>query len=288
MIKERAIDMTKERYIIAVDMDGTLLNSKGKITENTMTTLKSLLEAGHYIVPASGRAFPILPEEIKTLSGIQYAVLENGAVVWDWKKQTPISVSLLPKGVAQKILQQVKAEYPQERYYTELIAGGMAYAEENDRPYYQDATIEGDFVAYMLKEHTFVAGIHNRTDILQRAEKINLYFENSAVSEGIKKEWRKRSDVGVTSSVRGNVEFMSPTASKGEGLAKLSGLLGIDRNHIIAIGDNENDVEMFDVAGISVAMGNASDAIKNKAVHVTEDHDHDGAAVFLQKYFKMF
>ena len=70
-----------EKYMIAVDMDGTLLNNKGKITERTLNTLKTLLDAGHYVVPASGRAFPILPEEIKSLSGIQYAILENGAVI---------------------------------------------------------------------------------------------------------------------------------------------------------------------------------------------------------------
>lgn len=78
--------MTKEKYMIALDMDGTLLNSRGKITEHTLNVLKSLMDAGHDIVPASGRAFPILPKEIKGLAGIRYAVLENGAVLWDWKK----------------------------------------------------------------------------------------------------------------------------------------------------------------------------------------------------------
>ncbi len=279
--------MTKERYIIAVDMDGTLLNSKGKITENTVTTLKLLLDAGHYIVPASGRAFPILPEEIKNISGIQYAVLENGAVVWDWKKKMPISASLLPDGVAQQLLLQVKAEYPDERYYTEVIAGGIVCAEEADIPYYKDATIEGNFEEYMLKDHEFVMDIHNRADILQRAEKINLYFEDRDVSETLRKSWGKRGDVSVTTSVSGNAEFTSPDVNKGAGVAKLGRLLGIEKDHIIAIGDNENDVDMFDEAGISVAMGNASDSIKNKAVHVTYDNDHDGAAVFLQGYFKL-
>lgn len=279
--------MTKERYIIAVDMDGTLLNSKGKITENTVTTLKHLLDAGHYIVPASGRAFPILPEEIKNISGIQYAVLENGAVVWDWEKHIPISARLLPDGMAQQLLLQVKAEYSYERYYTEVMAGGVVFAEKSDMPYYKDATIEGNFAEYMLKDHEFVRDIHNRADILQRAEKINLYFENYDASKELRRRWEKRNDLSVTTSVSGNAEFTSPAVSKGVGVAKLGSLLGIEKDHIIAIGDNENDLDMFETAGISVAMGNASDSIKNKAVHVTCDNDHDGAALFLQRYFRM-
>lgn len=52
---------------------------------------------------------------------------------------------------------------------------------------------------------------------------------------------------------------------------------------MIAVGDNENDVEMLEWAGISAAMGNASEAVKKKARWVTEDNDHDGAAAFLQR-----
>ena len=56
-----------ENYLIALDMDGTLLNSQGKITKRTVEALNRLIQKGHYIVPASGRAFTILPEEILKL-----------------------------------------------------------------------------------------------------------------------------------------------------------------------------------------------------------------------------
>ena len=274
--------MTKEKYMIALDMDGTLLNSRGKITEHTLNVLKSLMDAGHDIVPASGRAFPILPKEIKGLAGIRYAVLENGAVLWDWKKQLPICSSRLPEGVTQEILRYVRKEYPDSRFYTEVMAEGIVWAEEADRPFYEGAGIEGDFAAYMLKDHAFARDLHERADILQKAEKLNLYFEEHEVSVALRAHWAKRQDVCVTTSVSGNAEFNAPGVNKGRGLAKLSERIGIGRDRVIAIGDNENDVEMLEWADISVAMGNAAEAVKRKARYVTEDNDHDGAAAFLQ------
>ena len=88
-----------EKYLIALDMDGTLLDSQGKITKRTIEVLKELIQKGHYIVPASGRALTLLPKEILELEGIQFAVLENGAVVWDWKNRCAIKQELLPKGI---------------------------------------------------------------------------------------------------------------------------------------------------------------------------------------------
>ena len=68
-----------DRYWIAVDMDGTLLNSRGQISERTCAVLQKCLDQGHHVLPATGRALPLLPEKIKNLSGISYAVLGNGS-----------------------------------------------------------------------------------------------------------------------------------------------------------------------------------------------------------------
>ena len=142
-----------EKYMIAVDMDGTLLNNKGKITERTLNTLKTLLDAGHYVVPASGRAFPILPEEIKSLSGIQYAILENGAVIWDWAKKLPLFVKLMPDSMAQRILQKVREDYQKEKYVTELIAAGFVCAEANDKPLFGMGWFGKNFEEYMTNTY---------------------------------------------------------------------------------------------------------------------------------------
>ena len=100
-----------DRYWIAVDMDGTLLNSRGQISERTCAVLQKCLDQGHHVLPATGRALPLLPEKIKNLSGISYAVLGNGSVVWDWKKTCALYKKCLPEGSAEQILKDVRERY---------------------------------------------------------------------------------------------------------------------------------------------------------------------------------
>ena len=279
-----------QKYLIAVDMDGTLLNSQGKITEKSVGILQRLLDAGHYVVPASGRSLTLLPKEINALCGLKFGVLGNGAVVWDYEKKASVYKRLLPEGAAEQILAEVKKWYEAEtkmaektfHYYTEVIADGVVYTEKKDRKWYHAATIGGNFVEYMLANHEYVSDIHEQKDLLQRAEKINLYFEDTAFAAGVRERWNDVPGICVTTSVNGNAEFMAAGVNKGAGVARLKEILGMDTAQVIAIGDNVNDVEMFAQAGISAAMGNAADGVKQKASCVVGDNDHDGAAVFLE------
>ena len=241
-----------DRYWIAVDMDGTLLNSRGQISERTCAVLQKCLDQGHHVLPATGRALPLLPEKIKNLSGISYAVLGNGSVVWDWKKTCALYKKCLPEGSAEQILKDVREMYrvhqekagKESRYYAEVISDGKVYADSLDREYFLTAEIEGNFAEYMISNH-------------------------------------------ATTSVAGNAEFTAEGINKGRGLAILKERLAIPKEQIIAIGDNENDVEMFKEAGISVAMEHAKDPVKQQADFVAADNDHNGAAEFLEKFLKL-
>ena len=86
-------------------------------------------------------------------------------------------------------------------------------------------------------------------------------------------------------AISGNAEFNAAGVDKGVGLAMLRTKLGIDRMHVIAFGDNENDLEMLEGAGIGVAMGNSKQYVKDAANEVTGDNDHDGVAEFLERFF---
>ena len=281
----------KERYIIAVDMDGTLLNSQGQVTKRTADTLQILLDMGHYVTPASGRPFPLLPGAIATLKGISYAVLENGAVVWDWKNARALDTTCLPAGMAKRLLQDVKKEISGEkteaRYYAEFFSQGKAYADAADVEVLKSAGIYGNFTEYMLNGHVFLENFMEQDALLDQAEKLNIYFEDEAFSARFREKWSRTPEIYVTTSVSGNAEFNAPGVNKGAGLKLLMDRLGIASDRVIAIGDNDNDLEMFAEAGHAVAMGNAAPNIKAAANHQTTDNDHDGAAVFLEKFFRL-
>lgn len=282
---------TEERYIIAVDMDGTLLNSHGHVTKRTAETLQRLLDLGHYVTPASGRPFPLLPGEVTGLKGISYGVLENGAVVWDWKNRCALDATCLPEGMAHRLLLDVQAESLRRqtniRYYVEFFSQGKAYADAGDISEFENAGIAGNFAEYMLNGHVFLENLPEQKEFLNMAEKLNIYFEDENFSAEFREKWKRTPELYVTTSVSGNTEFTAPGVNKGAGLRILMKRLAVPAERVIAIGDNDNDLEMFSVAGHAVAMGNAAPNIKTAANHQTTDNDHDGAAVFLEQFFQL-
>ena len=187
-----------DRYWIAVDMDGTLLNSRGQISERTCAVLQKCLDQGHHVLPATGRALPLLPEKIKNLSGISYAVLGNGSVVWDWKKTCALYKKCLPEGSTEQILKDVREMYrvhqekagKESRYYAEVISDGKVYADSLDREYFLTAEIEGNFAEYMRQNHIFLEKLSSRTELLDAAEKLNIYFEDAKLGEKIRRKWK--------------------------------------------------------------------------------------------------
>ena len=97
-----------EKYIIAVDMDGTLLNSENKISERNRNVLQRLIDDGHYVVPATGRTRELIPREFSVLRGVKWGIVENGCVVWDYDKNEMIWRKTMPKGMVSKILKDVE------------------------------------------------------------------------------------------------------------------------------------------------------------------------------------
>ena len=272
-----------EKYLIALDMDGTLLNSQGKVSERTVEVLNRLIQKGHYIVPASGRAFTLLPKEILKLEGIQFAVMENGAVVWDWKNQCAIKQKLLPKGIVKEILEDIEKQ-ASSGYYEEVIVNGKVYADIKIQKELEQSKIVGNFAEYMRQNHIFLSKLSSKTELLDVAEKLNIYFEDVKLSEIIRAKWKTESKLNVTTSVSGNAEFTAAGINKGHGIKILQQRLGISKQHCIAIGDDENDLEMFEQVHMAVAMGNAKKNVKRAADEVTLDCNKDGVAVFLEQY----
>ena len=273
-----------EKYLIALDMDGTLLNRQGKVSKKTVEVLNRLIQKGHYIVPASGRAFTLLPKEVLQLEGIQYAVLENGAVVWDWKNQCAIKQEPLPKGMVKAILEDIEKQ-ASTGYCAEIIVNGKVYADMETQKELDFPGLAENFVRYMRQNHIFIENLSSRTDLLDAAEKLNIYFDDVKFSEVVRAKWRTEPQLNVTTSVSGNAEFTAAGIDKGHGIKILQQRLGIPKEHCIAIGDDENDLEMFEQVQMAVAMGNAKESVKQAANEITLDCDKDGAAVFLEKYF---
>lgn len=271
-----------DKLLIAVDMDGTLLNSRNQVTEYTLHVLQNLMERGCLVVPATGRALTLLPKELSLLCGMQYAVLENGAFIWDYVKEQSIYRKTLPKKQTENILKAVKIR----KCYAEIFVNGAAYADICSLQGLKTSGMGKNFIRYFSENHTFIEHLEMTEELTCAAEKINLYFEDAKEAQNMRSIWNACEELSVTTSAGGNVEITPAGDTKGNGLKILAEKIGIPKGDIIAIGDNENDLEMFAQAGCAVAMGNADRKIRMQADYVTLDYDHEGVAVFLENYIR--
>lgn len=264
--------------LIAVDLDGTLMDSKNRIGGRTISALQRALDLGILVAPATGRCLGVFPGELTGLAGLRYAVTENGALVWDYQGEAEWLRRGLPPGKAEEILGLTDGL----EVYAEVFVHGQAYADIRSLDGIEGALFDGNFVRYFTENHNFIRHLSRERGLLAEAEKVNLYFRHSADAARVRGRLESDRTLGVASSIGGNVEVTAAGVDKGAALTALARSMGIGREEILAFGDNENDLGMFAAAGTSVAMGNAAPRVRQAAGFVTGTNDEMGVAVYLE------
>ena len=272
--------------LIALDLDGTVLNSKGKLSEETKEGLMTVMDNGVNVCIASGRAFDSLPEEVLEVPGIKYAITSNGAAIYKTKNKELIKAYKLLADSVDLILSMSK-KY--KRITFECIINGTAYA---DKAYINDPLIVGDnvrSVEYIRRTRHQVDNIvefisNNRANI----DCMNIILGDQDVRKDIIEEISsKTSDVYITSASPVMLEFSYKDCGKAAGLRFLSDYLGIDRDLIAAFGDADNDIDMIRFAGAGIALSNACQALKDEADYITLSNDEDGVLYALKNILEI-
>ena len=263
--------------LIAVDMDGTLLQSNNQIGEETKKVLKKADQFGIKIVPASGRPLPgVVPymEDLGIIGQDNYAVLYNGGLVQSVSGKVLISHQF-DYAEFKKML-SIQEQNPginlhfmrKHDYVTldRLISTQMAkMSAVSATPFVVKdfAEIPRDFT-FLKAEFT---GEEDKLD--QLGQQFTPDFkQNYNVARSDPKIW----------------EINKKDASKGNAVHELAQKLNINDNEVMIFGDQGNDMSMFEVADFNkVAMGNAIDAIKDKADFVTKSNDEAGIAYAINK-----
>ena len=264
--------MSKYR-LIALDIDGTLLNSKKEVTPDTLQAVRRAAEAGVAVVFCTGRAVSELEEFYALLPEIRYAVFASGGGLYDIQKREAFSLRGIPRAQAEEImaLAATKDLMPQ------IVLGDkdVIQASHMDnlehyhmgiyRPLYERAmTLTPDIFALFRA---------CRDEIL----KINMYHADPTERIRTRAQLEHLQMEKVYSEVS-SLECSALGVNKGTGLLRLCDALGIDRAASAAVGDAENDIPMLQMTGLGVAMGNGTDAVKNAADRVVADMDHGGCA----------
>ena len=262
--------------LICIDMDGTLLNKKHRISQVSKEALKNAGDMGIHIVISTGRMYADA-KYYSDLLGVKSPVIaSNGAIIKDKDSQI-IYKSILKESVSQKLIQ--------------------IFTEHNVKPsfYTPEKAYTGNILFYLIIQYLKLKGITDKKIAVEYVgswqkwkQILNIEKDNIIKCEVINKDknklgkiyekLKKINEIEITSSAKHNIEVTGRGVSKGRAAEILASFYNIERENIIAIGDSENDLSMIEFAGTGVAMGNAIYMIKEKADYITDTNDNDGVA----------
>lgn len=261
--------------LIAIDLDGTLLDSKKRLSEVNRQALELCTQNGIWVVPCTGRTVVGIPSEIKMIPGIRYAITTNGAVIEDMEEKKAIDTRMLSWELALEILHIVEPYHvmydpyidrrgiTESRFFDHLSEYGLS--PELQEMVRQTREVHPNILEFVEKSRKPV-------------EKINLFFSDDEERAKVRTELEKRTDILITSSLPWNLEINSPDATKGDALLRLASYLNLTQEETMAVGDGENDLSMIGKSGIGVVMKNGKEDLLAAADYITDTNDEDGVA----------
>ena len=265
--------------LIALDLDGTLLNSGKVVSERNAAALSLAAAQGNVIAPATGRALRAIPEQVMAFPFVHYAITINGAKVSDTRTGQAVLRAEIALDTCLRLLDFVgRYDAMYDCYWNDTGWVDRSFLE---RVRYYNSDEE---VVTLLR--TTRAPVDDLKAFLREngppGHKVELCFRDMAERETARAEIAAAfPEILVTSSFRNNLELNAADADKGRALLALAQHLGIPAADTIAFGDSSNDLRMLRAAGTSVAMGNAAPEVRAVCGCVTDTNDHDGVAAFL-------
>ena len=281
--------MAERVKLIALDMDGTLFNSQGEISQKDIETLKKATEAGVAVAVATGRAYAELPVEMLYEAGIRYAITGNGSAVYRLPNKECIYSDCLDNEVVCTIINELK----QLDIYYDIYVDGLVYCPKSvchnirkmDMPESLHEHIERTrIVVDDLEEY-----IRNCGKSVEKTTLNFAYLEDGtclgkAESAAILDRYPQ---VEYLSGGFHNWEFTRAGVNKGTGLRFLAEKVGVPMELTMACGDSENDLSMLRVAQVAVAMENAKPTVKAEANFITLSNDESGVAHAIERFVFM-
>ena len=267
--------------LIATDMDGTFLDDEKQIPEANWQALLACAARGIQIVPATGRTVWGIPDRIRTLPGVRYAITTNGAVVADLKEDRIISTCRIPVDTALRVLEMARDSGDDIMYdaYMDGIGCTTQYFYDHAERY----AVSAGVAALIRKTRRVVPdNIRYVKEMGKEIDKINMFFTDMEARKRMRVSLGQIPGILVTSSIPNNLEINAAGADKGSALLRLAEFLGIGREETMAFGDQLNDIEMLNQAYYSFAVANAREEVR-KAARFQADSNVRGGVLKILK-----
>jgi Cof subfamily protein (haloacid dehalogenase superfamily) len=269
-------------HLIGIDVDGTLLDSAGRFPEANRNAIHAAIEAGVHVALVTGRSYPFARPVAEGLPPSITLIVSNGAVERGMDGSTRAR-RLLDKNVARTVLDaNVEHRAAAALVFDRDVHGQIVFET-------MDWTHPGR-KGYWARNKSLIARSVPLVDALTE-DPIQVMFNGGfmamrALVDVIRAQAHDV-NVSLTEYVERDfslVDITSPTATKGHALASCASALGLERNQVMAVGDNFNDLEMLDFAGTPVVMGNAVEPLKTRGFHLTGTQDEAGVAQAITRF----
>lgn len=276
----------KDIKLVALDLDGTLFDNSSHISERNLTAIRSITDKGIHVVISTGRPFEGIPFDQIKGTGINYAITANGSGIYEISTGKCLYENAMDEELVTPILNFLLTR----DIHMDAFIGGKGYTPVQCVETAQKLTVPSSIKNYIIATRTRLDNILQFIHENQlKVQKMTLNFYPAADGTLIDRETVRKflvSNPSITTVCGGynNLEFTRADANKGVGLRKLAEILGVNPDATMAIGDTENDLAIIEAAGIGVAMGNATDAVKARADYVTTTNTKDGVAAAIEHF----
>ena len=284
--------------LVAIDIDGTLLNSNGELTKRTVDVIRRVTDKNIKVVLTSGRVPTSVKAIAKRISADKYIICDNGASIYDiasestiWAKniEKDVVIDLVniciqnniyymvftDKEIIVKDLRHMALAFYKQRHnindeatgISEIKYAGIDYIKKIEKPIRRIVVCDQDRIIY-----------NSIVNKLKKFEGVDLmaapHITNKILNDGDKK-------ICISYSY---AEILPKDVNKWVAIKELAQKMNIKESEIVAIGDNFNDISMIQNAGLGIAMNNGSPVAKEVARVVAPSNDEDGVALILERY----
>lgn len=285
--------------LIAIDIDGTLMNSYGEVSDKNISTIKKAIEKGTEVVLTSGRITSSIQTIANEIGANNFLIAGNGALIYDMQKEEIIYNQYIDKS---KILEIIRICEENSIYYniytTETVLASslnynvLFYNNEN-RKYspekrtniniteniyqYVEQYEKKDFLKVTICDNDKIIF----SSIMNKLKKIKniAILEVANMSSKVIKSGTKQTVIDYFYT-----EITNKNVNKWTAIEYLMSKLNIKKEEVMAIGDNVNDKEMIENAGLGIAMGNSCIQIRNVASEIVSDNNSDGVAEAIKRH----
>lgn len=258
--------------LLALDLDGTIVADLHTIPDRIQTAVKATTERGVHVTIATGRGYSVTDKFVRVLDLTTPIICYQGALIYDPQSGEIIANEGLPLPLAHRLVDLARSH----NLALILFLNNKAYLENSTT---LSQAMLGDIgiplmVVNDLKQVTTSSPLKGM--IVLSAKEAGAVVAQLRTALG--------DHLNVFRSLDRLIEVTSPNVSKGHALATLADYLNIDRSEVMAIGDQDNDIEMIAWAGVGIAMGNGSTGAKAAADHIAPSISQEGAVWAIERF----